>query len=289
MTLPVYPEMKSLAMEDRAAIQVFFDRFPSESSESCFGAHFIWRNYDHPQVTTVNGNLGLFFTPAEEPAYFMPPIGETDIPGTIEVFLSRAPRLSRVPAIFAEKYCRGFQCAPDRNDFDYVYSTADLIELKGKKYDGKRNRIRKLEREHAWRYKALTPDCLPDCRILFEEWLADQGEATPMSAAQGEAIREALIHFEDLGLAGGAIEVDGRLAAISIGEGLTAETAVIHIEIVSPCCEGLAQVMNREFVRNAWASFAYINRESDLGLPGLRKAKLSYHPHHLVEKYHIWR
>jgi len=289
VTFPAFPEMKPLALEDRDEVQAFFAAHPSEASESCFGNHFIWRHYDRPMISTIHDNLVLFFTPPNEPAYFLPPVGEVEIPATIDVCLRHTPRLSRVPASFAEKYCPGFRCASDRNDFDYVYATADLIELKGKRYDGKRNRIRKFEREHAWKYVPLTAGCLPDCRRLFEEWLTEQGEPTPMSAAQGEVIREALTHYEALGLTGGAIEADGRIAAISIGERLTAETAVIHIEIVSPGLEGLAQLMNREFVRNAWAETAFINRESDLGLPGLRKAKLSYYPHHMVEKYHIWR
>ncbi len=110
-----------------------------------------------------------------------------------------------------------------------------------------------------------------------------------MAQGQKTAISEALAHFRELGLLGGAIEVDGRFAALSIGEPLTRDTAVIHIEIVSPCCEGLAQIMNREFVRHALKDFAFINREQDLGLPGLRRAKLSYHPHHLVEKFRLER
>ncbi|MBM3295177.1 MAG: DUF2156 domain-containing protein [Candidatus Aminicenantes bacterium] len=289
LSLPEYPDMRPLALEDRDDVQAFFSRFPAEANEGCFGNHYIWRHYDRPRVAVLNGNLVLFFTPPHEPAYFLPPVGETDIPGTIEACLAHTPRLSRVPAAFAEKYCPGFRCAPDRNDFDYVYATADLAELKGKRYDGKRNRIRKLEREHSWAYRALTADLLPDCRRLFEEWLAEQGEPTPMSSAQGKVIREALLHYEALELTGGAIEIDGQIAAISIGERLNPSTAVIHIEIASPCCEGLAQLMNREFVRNAWPDTDFINRESDLGLPGLRKAKLSYHPHHMVEKFHIWK
>jgi hypothetical protein len=110
-----------------------------------------------------------------------------------------------------------------------------------------------------------------------------------MIGAQKDAIQEALTHFEALGLAGGAIEVEGKIAAFSIGELLNPDTAVIHIEIISPKYDGLSQLMNREFVKNELASYAFINREQDMGVPGLRRAKLSYQPHHLVEKYHIWK
>jgi hypothetical protein len=288
MTLPLYPDFKDLELADRGELLPYFERWPLEISESTFGNHFIWRLYDHPRFSLIRNNLCFRFAPPGEPAYFLQPLGENEIPETIQTCLSMAPRLSRIPQSFAARYCEGFHCAPDEDDFDYVYLTADLIELKGKKYDGKRNRIRKFEKSQAWEYVRLGPADLPACRALFEEWLADKGQAGGEIDAQKIAIQEALLHFKELGMTGGAIVAEGRIAAFSIGERLNAETAVVHIEIVSPRYEGLAQLMNREFVRHEWADCVYVNREQDLGVPGLRKAKLSYHPHHRVEKYHIW-
>jgi len=88
-----------------------------------------------------------------------------------------------------------------------------------------------------------------------------------------------------LNLIGGAVEVQGRLEAFSIGGRLNADTAVIHIEIANPVYEGLAQFINREFVKNEWAAYEYINREQDMGVAGLRRAKMSYHPARLIRKY----
>lgn len=289
MNLPYYPSFKTLELEDRDIIRSFLDRHPVEVCEMNFGNAFIWRNFDHPRFTVIHDNLCLFFEPPDEPAYFLQPIGGDDIPGTIRICLAHAPRLSRIPAPFAARYCSEFQCAPDRDNFDYVYAGRDLIELKGKKYDGKRNRIKKFERSHAHRYLRLIPDHLQACRRLFEEWLQEKGLLSTMIGAQKDAIQEALTHFEALGLAGGAIEVEGKIAAFSIGEPLNPDTAVIHIEIISPKYDGLSQLMNREFVKNELASYTFINREQDMGMPGLRRAKLSYQPHHLVEKYHIWK
>ncbi|MHB8053911.1 MAG: DUF2156 domain-containing protein [Candidatus Aminicenantales bacterium] len=289
MTAPVFPEFKLLDLEDRAVVHEFLNRHPFEACEYSFGNNFIWRQFDHPRWTVLHGNLCLIFNPPGEPPYALAPIGATDIPKTIEALLDVVPRLVRVPASVAQAYADGLLCAPDRDAFDYVYATEDLADLQGKKYDGKRNRIRKLEREHRWRYIPVDEGHLDDCRKLFEEWFAEKDESAPMASAQKSAIHEALTHFRALGLSGGAIEVDDRLAALSIGEPLTRDTAVIHIEIVSPCCEGLAQIMNREFVRNAFRDFAFINREEDLGIPGLRRAKMSYHPDHLVEKFRLER
>jgi hypothetical protein len=289
MTLPVFPDFKPLALEDRTIIQEFFDRDPYAGSEFCFGNNFIWRQYDHPRWSVLNGNLCLLYQPPGQAPHALPPIGGTEIPATIDALLDQVPRLIRVPSAFVEKHGAGFLVEADRDEFDYVYATEDLAELKGKKFDGKRNRIRKFEKEHTWRYLPLTQGHIDACRLLFEEWFADKEDDSAMALGQKQAIQEALIHFEDLGLSGGAIEVDGLFAALSIGEPLTRDTAVIHIEIVSPCCEGLAQIMNREFVRNTFRNFAFINREQDLGLPGLRRAKLSYQPHHFVEKFRLER
>ncbi len=287
MSLPVFPDFELLQIEHRPSLRPFFERYPQEISESTFGNHIIWRHFDHPRFTTIHGNLCFAFSPPDEPPYFLQPLGENKIPATLEACLTVAPRLSRIPASFAERWCGGLRCAPDRNDFDYVYLAEDLISLKGKKYDGKRNRIRKFERAYAWRYLELTAAHLDACRSLFDEWLADKGVNGGAIDAQKDAISEALRHFEILEMTGGAIETEGRIAAFSIGEKLNADTAVVHIEIVNPRYEGLAQLMNREFARQAWSGCRFINREQDLGLPGLRKAKLSYQPHHLVEKFHI--
>ena len=289
MTLPLFPEFKDVGLEDRDVFRTFLEGFPAEVCELNFGNAFIWRHFDHPRYTVIRGNLCLLFSPPGELPYFLQPVGGTDLPETIEACLSAAPRLSRIPSSFAAANCPGFRCAPDRDNDDYVYAAADLADLKGKKYDGKRNRIRKFEKGHAWRYLPLEPGRLPDCGRLFEEWAFEKNTDSAMARAQQDAIREAMIHFGPLGLSGGAIEAGGRIEAFSIGEALSPDTAVIHIEIVSPRFEGLAQLMNREFVRNALSGFAYINREQDMGVPGLRRAKESYHPHHRVEKHHIWK
>jgi hypothetical protein len=103
MNLPVFPFFKALELSDREALLPFFRRFPLEISESTFGNHFIWRRFDHPRFTTINGNLCFCFAPPEEPAYFLQPLGESLIPETLQTCLSVAPRLSRIPRSFADR------------------------------------------------------------------------------------------------------------------------------------------------------------------------------------------
>jgi hypothetical protein len=289
MTLPKFPEFKLIGLEDEKCLTEFIARYPSEACEISFGNIFIWRHFDHSKVTTINSNLCILCEPPSEPAYFLQPIGVNRLQETIEVCLSFAPRLSRIPESFAARHCSGLKGELDCNNFDYVYLAEDLIYLKGKKYDGKRNRIRKFERSHNYRYLRLSRDHLDDCRLVFEKWLETKASSDgAFLNAWRHVIQEALMYFKELGFIGGVIEIEGRIVAFSIGEKLTSDTAVIHIEIIDPDYEGLPQLINREFIKNEWADYPFINREQDMGIPGLRRAKTSYYPHHLVKKYNIW-
>ena len=213
-------------------------------------------------------------------------MGENAPAATVDACLEINPRLSRVPEDFAILHGGSHPRREDPDNFDYVYSSTDLICLKGKKYDGKRNRIRRFERVPGYGYVPLGREHIDGCRALFEEWFSEKQDATRTIHCERVAILEALDRFEPLGLRGGAVLVDSRVQAFSIGEPLSSDTAVIHIEIANPKLTGLAQFINREFVKNAWSGFPFINREQDVGHPGLRRAKMSYYPHHLVNEIH---
>ncbi len=289
MIPPLFPELKPVGLGDGPLIGEFFSRFPSEACEMTFANIYIWRECERPKYAVHNGNLCVLCAPQGEPPYFLQPVGETDLGGTVEACLELNPRLSRVPEAFAGRYGASHKIEADPDNFDYVYASEDLAQLKGKKYDGKRNHIRKLERTNAWRYRKIDAVALDGCRALLEEWFNGKVLNDEHIGAEKSAIVAALNGLEALGLTGGAIEVGGKVQAFSIGEPLTRDTAVIHIEIANPAFPGLAQLINREFVRNEWSGFAFINREQDVGHPGLRRAKESYHPHHMVKKFTITR
>jgi hypothetical protein len=289
MSLPQFPEFKIIDLEDRNLMAEAIARHPSEACEIHFANIFPWRHFEHSKLTVINGNLCVLCEPPSEPAYFLQPIGKNDIEGTLRTCLSFAPRLSRVDESFAARYGGPYRSELDRDNFDYVYLTEDLISLKGKKYDGKRNRIRKFEKCYAYDYARLSRDRLPGCRELLARWLqVKAGSDGFLGDVWRAVIEEGLAHFDVLELRGGVFEVAGRTAAFSLGARLTPEMAVIPIEIVDPGYDGLSQLVNREFVRREWPDCRFINREQDNGIPGLRSAKTSYHPHHFVKKYNIW-
>jgi len=288
MKLPQYPDFRPVGLEDREVIMCYLDAHPTGVCEMNFANIFIWKDSERPKYTFLNGNLCLLVEPTFAPAYFLPPAGGTDICGTIQTLLRLAPRLSRVPEAFVRECGHGFRAEEDRDNFDYVYLSEDLAELKGKKFDGKRNRIKKFETSFEYAYGRLRREHAEDCRRLLLQWHEAKGNGDPYLAAEKDAILEGLALYEEIGLVGGVVLVGGRVEAFTIGMRLTDDTAVIQIEIANPAYPGLAQWINREFIRREWSAFRYINREQDMGLEGLRKAKLSYQPDHLVKKYNIF-
>jgi uncharacterized protein len=289
MTVPAYPEFKPVGLEDRTTFEDYLAPEPSEVCELNFANIFIWKDSEHPRWTVLNGSLCILVEPDFEDPYFLPPLGGEGVPETIAACLEHAPRLSRVPENFVARYGAGFKVEEDPGNFDYVYLRQDLAELKGKKYDGKRNRIRKFESTFSHEYHTLTRPDVPGCYRLLEDWFEEKRNGDPYMKAEKVAIIQALASFERLGLKGGVVKVGGRVEAFTMGGRLTAATAVIPIEIANPGLVGLAQWINREFVWREWGACTFINREQDMNIEGLRKAKLSYQPDHLVKKYNLTR
>lgn len=287
MSHPVYPEFKPVGLEDQALLRGYLEREPSGVCEMNFANIFIWKDSEHPRYTILDGSLCILVEPDFEPPYFLPPVGGDRVPETIAACLRHAPRLSRVPEEFVKRFGAGFKVEEDPDNFDYIYRVEDMLELKGKKYDGKRNRIRKFESTFSHEYAALARGDVAGCVRLLEHWFEEKRNGDPYMKAEKVAIVQALASFELLGLKGGVVKVDGRIEAFTFGMRLTADTAVIPIEIANPALAGLAQWINREFVRREWPDDKFVNREQDMGVEGLRKAKLSYQPDHLVRKYNL--
>ncbi len=287
MNVPVFPEFKPVGLEDRAVIKDYLDRDEAGTCELNFANIFIWRKSEHPRLTLVNGNLCLLVEPDFEAPYFLPPAGDSRLAETVETCLSAAPRLSRVPEEFVRKLGGAFAAVEDPDNFDYLYSREDLAELRGKRFDGKRNRIRKFESTYVHVYEKLEEGHVDDCRRLLESWFTEKGNREPFLKAEKGAIHEALSFFGPLGLKGAVARVGGRVEAFTIGMRLADDTALVQIEIANPALVGLAQWINREFVRREWSGFRFVNREQDMGVPGLRKAKSSYQPCRLVKKFNV--
>ncbi|MDR1702138.1 MAG: phosphatidylglycerol lysyltransferase domain-containing protein [Sporomusaceae bacterium] len=182
-----------------------------------------------------------------------------------------------------------FEYTSERNNFDYVYSAQDLIELKGRKYHAKKNHINKFLRTYPdYEYHPLNKEWALKCLHTLEDWYRKkEAEEDRMLSLEKKGVIKVLTNFAKLNLAGGVIVINGVVEAFTFGEALNEDTAVIHVEKANPDLSGIYTAINRDFCREAWSSMTYINREEDMGLEGLRKAKESYSPLKMIEKFDI--
>jgi len=175
----------------------------------------------------------------------------------------------------------------DPDHWDYIYSVQELIDLKGNRFHKKKNLLKQFMRKYDYIYYPLTLDKIEKALTLQTEWCMwrDCEDSTTLES-ENQAILETLEDYSKLeGLISGALEVEGRMVAFAIGEALDADTVVVHFEKGCPKYKGVYQAINQQFLENSASGFTYVNREQDLGDPGLRKAKESYNPVSYQKKY----
>lgn len=190
-------------------------------------------------------------------------------------------------------YPGAFRFYTARENFDYVYDINDLADLKGRKYQKKRNHIHRFQAAYPdWRVEPLSQQIMPLVADMLEKWYTDRKAADPTANFHLEqlALRRAFRFRELLGLEGIALMDGDRVLAFTMGSRLNNNTYDIHFEKALEDADGAYPAINQEFaryLRQQHPDVQFLNREDDLGLEGLRKAKLSYYPHHMVEKYWV--
>jgi hypothetical protein len=299
MEIPHYPHFREIRIEDKHIFDKFLSSAPPSISEYTFTNLFIWQHYYHFLWCLWDECICILAQPEESEPYFMPPLckTKTDFKDRTLHFLNHlsnnniTPTIRRIPEELVNQFLDGdthLATNLDRDNCDYVYLTEDLITLQGNRFHGKRNHINHFKKHHSYRYLPLTPDLAQSCLELESEW-CDIKHCEMFTSLLGEerALYAAFQNMQHLSFKGGIIQVNGKVEAFALGERLNTDTAVIHIEKANPAFDGLYQLINQEFCANQWTDTLYINREQDLGEEGLRKAKLSYHPHHLVNKYTV--
>ena len=172
---------------------------------------------------------------------------------------------------------------PVRDLYDYIYRRADLALLPGGHLQAKRNHINHFRTGHPdFEYRPLTPDLFDECRRLTGIWQEEKG-ASGTIAAERRVMETFYSHWEALGMAGGSIFADGHMVAFCFGAAVTHDTFDICVEKADRDVEGAFAIINQQFASHLPEQYIYVNREEDMGLPGLRKAKLSYHPAILLD------
>lgn len=276
-------------LEDKAWIRELLDGVPFMNCEYGFGNMFLWAE----SFGTKVGRYKDFLIMRSGTAYLFP-IGKNEPTEAVEYLIDYAKSAGEclkfvnvtkeVRAFLEEKFPDRFDFVENRAFADYIYSVDDLINLSGKKYHKKRNHLSNFKKKYSYTFEQITSANLYECFEMYEVWLKNKNAENDENYEEYSAVKRAFDSFEQLGFVGGALRVDGKIEAFTMGESLTSETFCTHIEKANTDIIGSYAAINNEFAKNCLASFKYVNREEDMGIEGLRKAKLSYYPAILLEK-----
>lgn len=289
---------KEISIEDKKKVQSYTLESVRRNCDLSFVNLYSWRFLYHTQVAEMSGFLLIKFYIDGHWVYMMP-VGEGDLYPVLRALKEDAEKQAEVFSLLgvcAHMRADLEQAAPDCFDFtvdrdfyDYIYLRSDLMELKGKKYQPKRNHINKFVRTFPnYEYRELTPELVPECLQLAEVW-CKQNETTEKERRELEdenkSLTDALLHFQELDLMGGVLHAEGRIVAFTFGAAINQNTFDVCVEKADVEVDGSYAMINNEFVKRIPERYVYINREEDLGVEGLRKAKLSYYPEILLEKW----
>ena len=290
-------EFKRLKLSQKEAYEKNLFACPGRSCEYSFANMYLWGR----QETAFFPDCVGFFSHFHGKSIYPFPVGTGDRKSVLEAVMAdarergipcRITSMTKEESEELERWFPGqFLIRTDREGFDYVYDIHDLADLKGRKFQKKRNHVNRFRAEH--------PDavCVPmdagnlaQAREMVENWYVQRLAQDPHGEYLLEqvAIHRAFRHFEALGMEGLMLMDGGQVLAVTMGSRLSRETIDVHFEKAREDADGAYAAINCEFARHLrekYPEVRYLNREDDMGLEGLRKAKLSYQPHHFEEKY----
>lgn len=292
-------QFKTPDISDYSKITSFLTPF-AEGSMSCEITPMtllIWKNFYHQKIAFCDDMM--FISLGENSEIFLLPFAQ-DMEKAVNILMDYT-KAQNIPLIFLAAegirldnfnalFCEGFSQKESRDDFEYLYLTEKLKKLSGKKFHSKRNHISAFTKAHKWSYETLTPEILPEVFKMADKWTEEMKKITEDNKSievENAALKEYLPHMNQLNLRGGCIRVNGKIIAFTFGSPINSKVFDVHVEKALPEYRTAYSLINREFIANELSDFKYVNREDDMGLEGLRKAKLSYHPDILLKKYVI--
>lgn len=283
----------NFSLQDLETVKPYFNFQQSRICDDTAGVAAMWKDYFHTEFAVSGGSLFLKLHFASGVTAFQMPLG-----GDCESALSEIERYCRensLPLIYCNvpdhalsllrsRYPGAF-VQPSRTWSDYLYHTEDLMNFKGRKYDGQRNHIHRFQRLYPdGHFTEITGTNLPRVQQFYHILLTTHEKDSDFARAESAMVEQVLKYYDDYGQFGGFLETGGQIAAFSIGERVN-DTIYVHIEKADTRYMGVYQVIVQEFLRHfARPGDLYVNREEDVGDEGLRKSKLSYHPAALLTK-----
>mgnify|MGYP000858050807 CR=1 FL=1 len=281
--LPTYPETTSLTLAHRPLLHPLFQQLRDGISEFTFANIYLFRqNHGYRLSQSADGTIVILGQDKDTP-FFILPFGLPEQPMLERLFhdhgMMKCASKNQADLLAAMQYT----VIEDRDNFDYLYRRQALAELGGRNYHKKRNLIKAFVNSNAYRALPLREEFRGDALCVLDDWRAENDQA-----GDYEAAREGLEKLEELQLCGGIYYVEERPVAYVLGEELAGvATYLIHFEKAVAGYKGLYQFINQSFASVLPEDYEMINREQDMGDPGLRHAKLSYKPSGFIEKFKI--
>lgn len=265
----------------------------SFNCEYTFGNIFVWSTAYRTKICRYKDFLMCRWGKDSEFMYSLP-IGKGDFKDAVNQIILDAESNGVTPVIYGvtsnykklldEHFGGKFNYKFDEGYNDYIYSTEKMANLSGKKYHSKRNHITNFKKNNPdWTFEILNENNIPECIDLHTKWINNHADDEDYSF-EFEAVLTAFEHYDKLGFTGGLIRVQGEVIAFTFGERHSDALFVTHFEKAPADVQGAYTIINQEFTKNCLMDFEFVNREEDLGLEGLRKAKQSYNPEIFLEK-----
>jgi hypothetical protein len=288
---------KPIEISDKKLIDSYLKNSGYNTCDFSFSNLFSWSNRYNTTIAIIEDFLVIRFLTFEErkPAYAMP-VGGERLSTILQILMQDAKEYSLeflLVGVTSEMFSRIETAMPDVFSYtplaaygDYLYETERLISLSGKKYQSKRNHINKFKSEHPdFKFVPITAAIIPDCLYMLKQWCMENGcSEDRMLTCEMQAVRNALNHYEELELSGGAIVTEGKIVAFSFGQPISDDTFGVHAEKAQHSVNGAYAIINQQMAEHIGLKYRYLNREEDMGLDSLRKAKMSYHPAMILEK-----
>lgn len=279
--IPDYPEFSNLTIELRKELHPLFQNLQDGISEFTFANLYLFRETHSYRISKLAGPLFVIVGSDSGSPFFMLPFGLPEKELLDELFHKFASMKCVSEGQASKLIDRGYPVVEDRDNFDYLYMREDLVKLSGVKFHKKKNLVNAFISSYSYQAKPLLKQYVADAVTVLEMWRHKKGNHDDYSAA-----REALEKMEELQLCGVVYYVDGKPAAYILGEELgVGDSFVIHFEKAVSDYKGLYQFVNQSFAAIIPKKYKFINREQDLGIEGIRQAKMTYRPVGFVKKY----
>jgi hypothetical protein len=286
-------DFKKVTMEDKPVFNKQYTRFPPHHSGEVFTTMVSWGEYVEYRYLSIDKNI-ILLSKDTDGAVLHPPFGKFN-QDLFKQVLALAQKedyffgfIKKPEKNILEKTFPSLTFAENRDFFDYIYRASDLAELPGTKYGKLRNRLHKFTKNFAYTVDEISEKNMDEVAEFLKRWcLWKDCGSDELLENERKAILFSMSHFFLLGLMGLAIRINGVIQAIAVYEKMNADTVVVHFEKGSPDFDGIYKAINMETAQKVRHIVPFIDREEDLGIPGLRQAKLSYNPDHFIEIYHV--